>query len=172
MACGNTVLYGLGRCSPTGFSTRRLAFGDSASACKVKPSPLESLVWNTLSWPRMWKFLEECYRYRAVGCAASPHCVIKEITVKSHDPITASLCCDHNALCLGQQMESEGRRYRINWEDPEYASKGKQGVANRATLERELNCEKRRNSVLGWRSCKILLPLEAISLLAALSYPC
>ena len=32
--------------------------------------------------------------------------------------------------------------------------------------------EKRRYSVLGQRSCEILLPYEAISLPAALSYPC
>ena len=75
-------------------------------------------------------------------------------------------------LMLGCQDLLALNSYRINWEDPEYASMGKQGVANRATLERELNCEKRRNSVLGWRSCKILLPLEAISLPAALSYSC
>jgi len=102
MACNNTcttwgdaVLPGL----VLEYRTCRLAFGDSASACKVKPSPLESLVWSTLpvSWPRMWKFLEECYR--AVSCAALPHCVIKEITVKSHDSIIASFAAQGKAYC-------------------------------------------------------------------------
>ena len=100
MACNNTCTT-WGDAVLPGFSARtcRLALGDSVSACKVKPSPLESLVWSTLpvSWPQMWKFLEECYR--AVSWAALPRCAIKQITVKSHDSIIASFAAQGKAYC-------------------------------------------------------------------------